>query len=268
MFRHMSRTYRAIMLILAIIIVLMALAILFTPEYDSGMISYALEWDTGDAILNDDTIIITREDGAVITLTEAYLVSYRLQLIECEHEHGFFDGLFERIFGWMEPITVYAGHGDDGDSTQMTASYIENLINPQRFELGEVIGYEPNYCQLHYLIARPDSEVADTFTDTDMYATTLHMVGTAELTNGETLPIEIHSNAANGIIGELTVDGNIMHAQISDQALVLTVIRQLDTLFDTVDFATMDSEEQARAIVKQIVNHTIIRIDNGDYHAP
>jgi hypothetical protein len=235
----------------------------------SGEIQYTLAWDWGEAqALPDGGWTTVNDLGYTVTVEQGYLVSYSAQAIECAHSHGFLTNLL----GWIMPGEALAGHGGDNDPALVTTSTVETLHAPSETVLDLLTVNEPGYCELHYLIARADSEAAGAFNAADMAAgmaaTSLRIEGAYTAPGAsEAIPFSLDSSLAMGVIREL-VDAKLaqVHTEIGAQAIEISIVRRLDTLFDGVDFATMDADAQAWAMLRAIIRDTHFVVTGGSRH--
>ncbi|MEL6308385.1 MAG: hypothetical protein AAFQ52_09600 [Chloroflexota bacterium] len=83
--------FRAIQIILFVLIVLMAPAIFADYMPVEGEIHYQLNWELGDAELTADGLQVTNDLGYSIVIHEGYVSSYNATMNACEHSHGLFE---------------------------------------------------------------------------------------------------------------------------------------------------------------------------------
>ena len=264
----MSRKFKFIMAILAIIWLILAPSIIlgyFSDEPESGEVTYQLDWEWGDAMPTDEGWQVINDLGYTVNVTQGYLVSYSSTLIECEHSHGIFDWLF----GMTAPSVAYAGHGeDDIDPAMLDTPHVESLHQPQTLMTGTVIVPEPSYCQGHYLVARGSSDTVGLPEDIEMYGTSLYIAGTYQANGSdEVMNFAVETSLANGdIIDLMSETGDFIHAEISDETIEITITRQLDSLFDGIDFSTMPDDDIARSVLWALMDNTRLIVTGGAIH--
>lgn len=257
-----SKTIRRIVIL--IIIWTIPLIALLLPEEtypDEGQVSYTLAWNRGDAELTDGAWQWTTNLGYEVELTTAYLVAYEAQLTACEHSHGWFD------WATLGVSTVSAGHGDDSNASTWSRSQVENLIDLPTQAWGTVTVYEPTYCEAFFLIARGATDTINLPNEVDMYATSLYLEGRYTMPNStDTIPFVLQTGHANGVLDEFSQNGDAVHIALSDEVLEVAITRSLDTLLDDIEFDSMDSDDAAFQVLRNIVNNTTFEVLSGKTH--
>lgn len=221
-----------------------------------GDITYSMTWGWGDAIPTESGWQVTNDLGYTVTVEKGYLVSHSVQLIPCEYD-GENAGLLRDIFG---ANTVEAGHGgDENDPSAILIPQIEDLAVVNSIEFGATTVPYQQYCTAHYLVARSDSLTTNMPDDIDMYGLSLYLEGTYQAANSDELvAFALQTSLANGKITDIrpSTDSEAVRLAIGDEANHIHVQRQLDTLFHGVNFATMDTDEQARTILWSLIRDT------------
>lgn len=250
------------------VIVLIPLAVsVLSEESDAPTptLSYTLDWEWGNAVpLDDGGWQVVNDMGYTVVVEEAALVSYSVQMVECDHEHP------EDETALFAIPRAFAGHGDGVDPSMLEPGMVENLAEPTRIDFGSVaVADTITYCQAHYLIARADDQVRGV--DEQMLASSFLVRGQYQASDAsEFTPFTLQTSQASGVISDLKVfyaaDAHI-HLKTGRQSAAVTFVRQLDRLFDGVDFESMDADEQARAILRSLVKHTSVTITAGETFA-
>ena len=96
-----------------------------------------------------------RDSGYEVTVTKASIISYRLQLVECDLSSSFSNYL--RAFGGSQ--LAYAGHGDDTNLTTVDGPFVESLDSPANVEVVGLLPGNQAFCQLHYLVSGKGSDI-------------------------------------------------------------------------------------------------------------
>lgn len=240
-----------------------------------GSLRYLLAWSWGSAVPADDggSWRTTNDLGFEVEVTGGYLVTYSMQLVECEEADGAegseesevesasLGGMWQALFGGG---LARAGHAyvEDGPAV-MNIPQIEGLAAPRALDLGTRYVGEARYCSAHYLVARADDETADESwpEDVDMWRIALHLEGTWRAAGDEeATPFEIRTN-----LGNARLDALAEALDTSTGSATLTVYRELGTLFDGVDFETegADNDALARGVLAALIDHTELEITPG-----
>jgi hypothetical protein len=235
------------------------------PQSVSGEIHYRLAWLDEGVTYNDTGWTVTTRSGYTVRIEQGYLTSYSAELVYCQHSHNFLS-LFSSIFPL---ITARAGHSGDTSPAKVSLSLVESLTQPESFEWDSVTVAEPSYCQGHYLVGRADKTTQDMPADVDMNRVAVYISGTYLSPNAEsTTPFVIRTDLGNGTLQDLHKLGasTNVHVEIGTQPVEITIYRDLATLFDRIDFAHMGADEQARALLDQLMAQTKIMVTGGNAH--
>lgn len=246
------------------------LAVLFaniTPARAiSGDIHYQAAWTWGKAM---DTPgpgwQVTNDLGYLVTVEDGYLVSYSAELVECEQDTP---SLLDQILGAVGPGVALAGHQQGPNPAAITTSRVESLAEPASVDLGQVSVSLSYYCQGHYLLARATPDTAAMPTP-GAVGTSLYLRGTYQVDDSAAVPFTIQTNLNWGGISDLSLadgSGAPVHAEISREALQVTIERNLGELFDGVDFAGTSTTEQAKTILRTLTNGARFVITGGRTH--
>lgn len=222
--------------------------ITFTPDIaafpiNSDNLAYAFRWANVAATLSNDL-------GYTITLGDGYLLSASLELIPCE-EFSFGD--------WFAPAVAYAGHGIDaiGESRALLAQ-VERVGDTSDLAAGGASASLDSYCEAHYLIAAAYDSAENLPTAHDFVGNSLYLSGSYRSPNSTTeIAFVIETDLAWGGIVELP---SIIEA--SNQPVTVTLTRDFARMFDGVDFDTMDAEQQAKAVLRSLVQQAHITLSD------
>ena len=211
-------------------------------------VRYQTRWDRSP----EGPWTTTNDLGYTITVERGYLVNYSAALVECldARGHGESVNLTETPTPWMEPLAP---------------------ARPGAFESRAFTA--ARYCHVHYLVARSDAETDGLPIDHEpaLEGLSVWLEGhylAPGASQGEELDFTISTSAPFGAIYELTPNIEF-EAQTetpldADAPLRATVAleRQLDTLFDAVDFddSDSDSDGHARQVVENVVSHARLSI--------
>lgn len=225
----------------------------------TSRLTYFLGWDVGTALPIEGGWQVTNDLGYTVAVTDGYLVTRRLELIACEQEAWVPD-----LLSVLSPQPAFAGHGDgEADESQFDGAIRESL---SQFPAAEV-QLDPldvpagAYCQAHYLVAKPTTVVDD-----DSPALTLFIEGTyIEPGDLTPQPFEIKTDLAWGTILDLQAEDNNGDRQAmfvitgnGDQAVAFE--RQLDSLFDGLDWASYSAEQVERTILRNLTEQTAVLV--------
>lgn len=202
----------------------------------SDNLTYLFDWQS-------EPTTITNDLGYTISLDEAYLLNASLELVPCE-DISFWD-LFKAQ-------TVYAGHGTSAISeTRSLVAAVESLTQPQAQER-MASASQADYCQVHYLVAPAldSAEFLPPITPS-FIGKTISLSGTyISAESAEPIGFSIESALAWG--GFLALPAPIT---ASNNPVELHVQRDMNSLFDGIDFATTSADDQAKSILRNLINN-------------
>ncbi|MEM7119342.1 MAG: hypothetical protein AAF614_43405 [Chloroflexota bacterium] len=193
--------------------------------------------------------ILQNDLGYEIALEEAYLLNATLELVPCSDTSW---------RSWLAPAVAYAGHGDSTLSeSRVLVSQVETIGATADSVAGQASASYEHYCQLHYLVAPAAETAVNLPTTIDFSGQTLYFSGTYLASNAtEPAPFVIQSDLAWGGLIDLP-----QPTEPNNEPIEIKLQRDWETLFDGVDFATMEVEEQAKAILRSLMEHSTIEID-------
>ena len=240
-----SRRFWRVMMVMSGLgfIVVTLLFFLPTPSV-SGDVIYVTTWDRGETSTSDAGGWQVMTDlGYVVQVDAGYLVSYSTTLNECPHSHT----LWERLLELLMPAVVYAGHGSEFDPAMVAQPIVEDLIVLEDAEWGRVTVNEPTYCEGHFLISNTNTESEFS----------LYIEGTYQRHGiDNAVPFTIESKLAWGTIGDLIASGENVHAQIGNDPVTIQIVRQLDSMFDGIDFVEADFDLVGRDVLRNLADNT------------
>lgn len=232
-----------------------------------GEIQYEMVWLQDGVQFDADGAgwTVQTELGYIVHVETGYLVSYTMQLVECDdHTHTDETSWLDSIF---LPNTAYAGHGGETDPSLIDQPIVENLTQPTDFIFGQINAPAINYCQAHYLVARAYDSAKNLPADVDMLGNSLYLSGTYFAPNSDTpQDFIIQTDLANGTVTDLVYNSASVHVAIGAEKADIRVVRDLSSLLDNVDFAEMDDAERGKAVLWQLIQDTHVEIISDTIH--
>lgn len=221
---------------------------------------YAIAWARdGVAPAADGTgWEITNDRGYRVHVTRGYVTSYSMELVECPKEPAAFVPLLRTAAAW-------AGHmSGTPNPAAIRPMEVESLLAPVDRDVGTVTLAPQAYCQVHYLIARAVRESPGLPADIDMVDASLHVDGTYRAP-GSASPaaFTIHTAIANGGLFDRTAASTPIRVDTGRTAARVTIRRDLGSLFDGVDFATMSDPVRADRMLTAVIEHVEIELAAG-----
>ena len=225
---------------------------------EPGTVEYVLDWDTSGLVLEPTGgWVVTTDLGYEVTLDAGWLVSYSVQLTQCETARSRFGAALRRALAALSPIqTAWAGHGDDND-VSAALGIVEDLASPtSSVRSGLQLG-ETDYCGVHYLVARADEDVIDRPDGVTLDRLSLVTSGRyTRLSDGEVGEFSIETSTGFGVLLELP---NAAVIRTGD-APIVRVTRTLGGAFDGVDIATATDVDLERALVRALVESAWVEL--------
>ncbi|KAA3643031.1 MAG: hypothetical protein DWQ07_21170 [Chloroflexi bacterium] len=224
----------------------------------TSTLNYVLEWDWGEATTLADNAgwQLTNDLGYIITIADGYLISYSVELIACDND--FTNDPLGTLYDAIMPASAAAGHGDEPDPSRLAEPVIESLNNPQSISTEPVELTGTTYCWGHYLIG--SSAASENYDATNNEAS-LFLAGTYQTADStEGIPFEIESDIAWGNIVEITELDNAIEMVTAGEDVTLSITRELDSMFNSLDFNAMESDEQARTVLRNLTQTTTITV--------
>jgi hypothetical protein len=229
-------------------------------------IRYILEWDLADVIRNPDgSWTVENSEGHLISVRDAYLINYSASLVPCEYWDDVDQGV-----SWLKLLgisTAYAGHSGDTDPSASRFSIVESLGTPTDGLLDEVTVPPQEYCKVHYLTARADSQTQNLPTELNLEGLSLYLEGDW-IPVGETQSqvLSIETDLAYGVLEVLSEGGvepdlsNPKTWQTADGGIEIAIRRKLSTIFDGVDLTDADTRRVGFEIMKRLLSGTTIEV--------
>ncbi len=210
-------------------------------------IRYTLDWEWGAAQPNrGGGWTVVNDLGYRVKVSGGTLVTRGLELLPC---HTMPAAQPMALLRWLRLPSALAGHSSLlPNESRITNSYTEDLSRPQARLLESRVVTDPEYCQAHYLAARPRG--------TGPGATVLELTGEWSRDSGaRSGSFEIRSTAAYGEIKELLSGPDGLPAPRSIVGgLEVSVVRSLGSLFDGIDFASANPDELGMALTRTLVS--------------
>jgi hypothetical protein len=220
-------------------------------------VSYVLEWkrERARALPADGGWEITNDLGYVVRVARGHLVTRSIELVPCD--------VRPPTVSWrnaidllLAPRPAYAGHTAVADPSAIQNAEVESLLaaaarRPPMRSPGVQV-----YCQAHYLIARAAPEAVGLPAEIDMVDQTLRIEGTFRRPASAAFePFSIVTSVANGKLFDLAERLDTERA-----SAVVVIRRDLDTMFDRVDFAAMPAKRIAREVLQNLIDDTEIEL--------
>ncbi len=211
------------------------------------IVRYTLDWRWGAAKPVETGGWEVRTDrGFLVRVASGRLVTRGLELLPC---HAVPAGRpVARRFGLL---VAEAGHSSLtlGES-RITKSVQEDLANPRRVEVESRTVTDPEYCQAHYLLARPDGSGPG--------ALSLEVSGTWSAPGSSTpTPFQIETAGAFGqFVGLRATSGTSLERRSIVGGIDVTVSRPLGAMFDGVDFSAADWSTAGSQVLRSVVRGT------------
>lgn len=235
----------------------------------TGQILYQLDWQWGKATPAADgqSWEVVNDLGYRIRVTRGYLVTGSAQMVACPHTHAAAPAtlgqhIAEAVSGLFAPSVALAGHGEESDASRIKTPQVESLTAPSPIHLTAQWGNEPSYCQMHYLLAHGVASAQNLPSDVSMIGNSLLIEGEVRGPGqAEATAFTIKSPLAWGNNIALTAaDGSIAPATgvKSGTFLHLIIRRDLGNVFDGVDFVNMTPPDQAKQVLRSIIQNTSV----------
>lgn len=220
-------------------------------------VSYVLEWkrDRARSVAAHAGWEVTNDLGFAIRVTRGYLVTRGIELVPCDPRSpaaSLRDGL-NILFA---PRPAFAGHTAVADPSALPVAQVESLLDVSTTQPATRYPGAQAYCQAHYLIARADPQATGLPADVDMVDQTLRIEGTFQRPGDTTVePFSIVTSVANGKLFDLA-----QRLDTGRESAVVVVRRDLDPIFDRVDFVAMPAKRIARELLQNLIEHTEIEV--------
>lgn len=215
-------------------------------------VRYTLSWDWsrverraggGWSVVSDLGYHVRVDGGQVVTRG--------LELVPCHAMTGM--AAMAAVPRWLGPRIAAAGHGSMlPNASRIADSHLEDLANPTDLALEPRVVTDPEYCEAHYLIARPRGTGPGT--------TALALHGRwSRSAAGPWQEFAASSAGAYGEIKELrhAEDGDAMRRMIVG-GVDVRVLRSVAALVDGLDFASAKPQGLGRAALRSLVRSTRI----------
>jgi hypothetical protein len=253
--------------ILRMLVLAFCLAATGCSRNDAGAvhkISYVLEWKRAAVAARPDGWEVTNDLGYRVGVTGGYLVTRSLELVPCNPMPPI--ALLREIGDFLAPHPAYAGHSMIADPSALKNADVESLLNPQSHSPATMYLGPQEYCQAHYLIARADPAATRLPTDADMVDKTLWLEGWFQRpADSRRVPFSVVTAVANGRSFNLPAgaDGAVLNTGSVSAEII--VRRNLESIFDHVDFANMDAKRIGREVLANLIDDTEVelRVQDG-----
>lgn len=214
-------------------------------------VRYVLEWKRGTVrdLAPAGGWEVVNDLGFTVRVTRAYVVSRSIELVPCAPRAV----SLRRLERFFSPPPALAGHGTSADPSASPRAEVESLAPAAPRELARVYPGARTYCRAHYLMARADAHAAALPADVDMIDRTLRIAGHVQPPDAAGFtPFAVATAVANGTLVDLHTTG-VAGLDSGRASAVIVVRRNLDTIFDRVDFGTMTEKRMAREILHNLI---------------
>ena len=231
---------------------------------ENTLVQVDLAWKHQRAALSAGRLSVTSDLGFEVRLTKAYLTTFALTLLPCKKQSG---SLLRRVgapvLASLWPVRpAYAGHGQGLLPTQLRQSVVENLLSPEPIKLGSFDPPEDNYCQAHYLTGHAILRTQNFPRDIQMIGASLYIEGEFKAPGAAASePFTIRTMEAFGEYTPRRPGGPHLISKINSRPARLTLIRNLDTLFDGLDFKSLKRDFWGRHVLRNITGS--LKIEAG-----
>jgi len=204
-------------------------------------VRYVYTWDLeGVTPRPEGGIEVTNDLGWVIELDEGWLVNFAISLVPCS----------------TQPL-ITRGHGGFTDPSAVAVGRVEPLTTPGPTYVADVAFASARYCEVHWLMARATQDAVGLPDTPDLVGQTLWLTGTATGPEGALVLLSDRNNWADGAALAFTYpEGN------PDTATV-TVTRELGSMFDGIDFASLTGEALGQAVLANLTDHASVDVTAG-----
>lgn len=227
-------------------------------------VTYTFDWSSEDAQIEDGSITLQNDLGYEVVMTTGYSIAYTVSLIECpdEEEPADVPGMGRWLLDALAPRTAWAGHSyGNGNAIALATPHTQNFFEQEPVELGQVTADPNGYCQFFYLVGRADSTTVDLPEDLDMSGMSIYVAGTYQAPGGDVKDFVLHTTRAYSFLSDLFAPGDFdqhekaFEVDTGAEGATVTLTRNLDRLFDGVDFEMMNTDDAASQVLKQLVDH-------------
>lgn len=234
-----------------------------------GQLIYTLDWDRR-GIQTDETEgrwTATNELGLEFELTQAYAVTYSLELVPCvwppEEDAGLGD-LARRLWEFLGPRQAYAGHdGEAANPTRIASSRAEPIHEPQAYVSPIVSSQSTSYCQLHYLVARAHGGTEQLPEAPDMLGRSAYLSGRWRAPGGDWTSFQWSTDLPWGELLQLHFDDEESSEVARGDPTRVVITRPLAGLLTGVDPRQMGAQVLANTVIKQMVLGTRVRVETA-----
>ncbi len=214
-----------------------------------GDVAYRMSWAWGAAqpLSAEGGWTVTNDLGYEIRVRTGKLVTRNLELVPCHAPPE--EKPLARLFQGFGPLAAHAGHGSVlPNASRISRSFDEDLAKPASRAVEVRRVRDPDYCQGHFLIARPSG--------TPPSAASLEIAGAWSRRGRRPTPFAIRGATAYGRLKDLRdASSGLAERQSIVGGVRVEVRRELDSMFDGIDFEAMSEAEQAGRIARSLVDN-------------
>ncbi|MBI3782065.1 MAG: hypothetical protein HY270_01550 [Deltaproteobacteria bacterium] len=205
---------------------------------------------------------VTNDLGYRVHVSHGYLVTRSLELIPCNPVPPPVS-LLDRLDDVIGPRRAYAGHSAIADPSATKNAEVESLLSPQSHYAATLYPGAQTYCQAHYLIARADRQATGLPTEVDLVDQSLRIEGWfRQPGQAQEQSFTVVTAVANGRLFDLprAASHEAFALDTASESGVVVVRRDLDTIFDHVDFSVMNDKRIGREVLQNLINATEIEL--------
>ncbi len=229
--------------------------------------SYRLEWKQAKVERSGRTgWDVTNDLGYRVHVTRGWVVTRSMEFVPCNPlPPPALTSLRRSLHELIGVRPAFAGHSAIADPSAAKRTIVESLLRADTQAMGPIYPGAQKYCQAHYLIARADKEAIALPTEVDMVDQSIHVDGTFRRPGGSAdEAFSVVSGLGNGKLIELPRGGDAAVAlDTGRESATLVIRRSLDTLFDHIDFATMDDKRRGREMLQNLINDVEVELKVG-----
>ncbi len=237
-----------------------------------GQIRYELAWSTEgiEAVGESEAWSATTDTGVWVRVDRGYLVTYSIELVECEDPEG-----PDVVWNWASLLEIQAAHAGHGTSlpnpVAIADPYVESLTDIRPSVFGTTAAEGATYCETFYLVAKGLRETRHLPDDAVMVGRSLFIDGAFRAPGAqEEVGFVVESSGADGLLSRLVAGGMVgagapmTHYQSAREAAVVRVERRLSTLFDGLDWTRVGDEDFSRGVLRNLIDNAQISVATRD----
>jgi hypothetical protein len=238
----------------------------------AGSIRYELGWLTEGIDPSDsgDSWSVTTDSGVWVRVDSGYLVSYSMELLECEDSAA--GGIAWDWLGFLAFSDAHAGHDTSVINLVAIAEpFVESLTDFGPSVFGTTVAEGAVYCDAFYLVAKALRESRQLPEETQMVGRSLFVTGVFREPNSqEEVEFVVDTAGADGLLSGLALSpppsnvSSTTRYESKSEAALVRVERNLSSLFNGLDWNLLGQEEFSRAVVRNLIDDAVVSIVTRD----